>query len=449
MFKKIAAIILLAIMTFSIAACASEPISFFPEEDPASLKQVKFRWGNYYYSQYYPTEGETVIGDALLARYKEMEEKYDMIFIVENMANDSAPIMARMAISQDVPDLFMGTSRKVGWALYNANALYSLDEIETIDSTSEKWGAKNFISCTKYNGKEYGFFPWEWAYAPNYIGIMLFNTALLNEGGVALPYEYQENGTWNWANFETVLKTLQENMTHISGFVPWDTGSYNDDGYYILMANGLSAVEKDENGKIIFGYDCTAGQDALNFLNRMYTSGLYSKSKVFSQGLSAFYTTGVSEATSVVAKSDGTTSAAAAGFEYGLVTIPYGPNGNKDTVSANVYWSTPMNFILNQSENDAPVIGAVMEELFRPLDNVSDWREYCQEFVFFHPEDYNNYIYMLENCNYDYSIQLGESSNLDGYFGDVVLGNISAAEAFEAVRDAANAAIAENVKTLD
>jgi len=455
MFKKISAIILLAMMIFSMVACVGTPVDKGGNDGESGLEYVTFRWGNSYYSDYYPnTVGtSTTIGDALLARYKYLEEELGLTFIVEDMDNESDELLKRFSIAQDVPDIFMGTSRKIGWPLYKEDAIYALEEIETIDSTSEKWGTKNFLQCAKYNGVEYGFFPWEWAYVPSYSGVMLFNVNLLKEAGAALPYEYQESNSWNWENFEELLRTLKRNNSEL---LPWTMGSINDDGWYMMMANGLQAVVEDTvNGGYTWGYDCNEGIDALNWLNELYIEGLYVEGgkQAFINETAFFYSGGLGDATNTIGKenADGTTSQTIATSvdTYGVISFPYGPNGNSSTVSANVYWTTPMNFIIKGSENEADVIGLVMEELFAPLDGVQSWKDYLYSEIVHDDRDYDNIMFMFDNCNYDYSVQMYETAgNLDGYFKAAIKGEMSAAAALESARNLANEEIDANITSL-
>lgn len=457
MFKRIAAIVLLVLMMFA-TACTVQRVDGGNDGEGDMFEYVTFRWGNSYYETYHPSLiNSTDRGDAMLARYEELREDYGLDFIVEDMKNESSELLQRMAISQNVPDIFMGTSRKIGWELYNMDALYALNEIETIDyEDEEKWGYAAYTQCARYDGVTYGFFPNAWAEVPNFTGILMFNNEILEDAGVELPYVYQEQGNWNWSNFETILNTLK---AYDPSSTPWVSGSMHDDAWYLLMSNGLSGVIEDEyTGKYVFGFnENNHGIETLEWMNKLWSQGLYGSNgkQLFAvDQTSAFYTTSVSAATSTTASVDanGVVSEAVASLvnEYGIVTFPYGPNGTSETVSANVYWTTPVNFILNKSDNDADTIGLVMDILFEPLDGVSDWREYCQDNIFHHEEDFENYMYMLEHCNYDYSVQMPNVGTvLDEYFGDAIIGEKSFTSVFEEILPIANADIEKNVGSID
>ncbi len=456
MIKRIMAILLLVLMMFA-TACTVQKVDGGNEGDD-TFAYVTFRWGNSYYETYHPSLiNSTDRGDAMLARYEELREDYGLDFIIEDMKNESTELLQRMAISQNVPDIFMGTSRKIGWELYHMDALYALNEIETIDyEDEEKWGYNAYTQCARYDGVNYGFFPNAWAEVPNFTGILMFNVELLENAGVELPYVYQEQGNWNWSNYEAILNTLK---AYDTASTPWVTNSLHDDAWYILMSNGLSAVIEDPyTGKYVFGFnENNRGIETLEWMNRLWNQGLYSDNgkQLFAvDQTAAFYTASVGAATSTTASVDanGVVSEATASLvnEYGIVTFPYGPNADADTVSSNVYWSTPINFILNKSDNDSDTIGLVMDLLFAPLDGVSDWREYCQDNIFHHEEDFENYMYMLENCNYDYSVQMPNVGVvLDGYFGGAIIGEMSFTAVFDQITPVANADIEKNVGSID
>ena len=196
MFKRISAILLVCFMLFA-TACAVTPAdkgNDVDEDNP--LAYTTFRIGCGTGDTMNPTFGATVIGDSILERYDELRTKYNLDIIIETVEKEvdkTDIITKRLAIMQDLFDIFQTAPRYGGISSYKKGVLYAMEEIPTIDSESEKWGYKNHLSSTRFSdGRYYGFFPNEWANAPSFEGILQFNTAMLRSLNIQLPPEFKK-----------------------------------------------------------------------------------------------------------------------------------------------------------------------------------------------------------------------------------------------------------------
>jgi hypothetical protein len=448
---------MLVLFIFLFTACVPAKVDGGSSkgDDNNPLEYTTFRWGIVSSELFIPTPGQTTIGDAILQRYKDLEETYNLEIITEAQPLKGGDLTNRLAIQQNVYDFYQTAPRYEGLDKYQLGVLYALEDIETIDADSTKWGYKNFLSAARFSdGKHYGFYPNEWSYGPNVEGILQFNTELIREIGVTNPYEYYERKLWNWDIFTDILQTIKTSGFTDQEIHPWQAVSFNEDAVSIMFANGLEALATDANGNYTFGFDCDAGIQALDFLSELRQRGLYygGGSYEFTNSKTAVFLSSSSEgATTAPASIDGE-SIATMVSEYGVITFPYGPNGSPDDVSASVNFSSLYHFIINQSDNTSEDIGLFMEELFKPLDDVPSWQEYLIEDIFQDPDgrDYDAYMYIVEHCNNDFSTYYGESSlTLDGYFADAVRGEMGASEIFESIRPMIQAELGKKTNNID
>ncbi len=454
MFKRVLAFTLLLVI-FLFTACVPTKVDDGSGRDNEDnpLDYTTFRWGIVSSELFIPTQGQTTIGDAIIQRYADMEEKYNLEIITEAQPLKGGDLTSRLAIQQNVYDFYQTAPRYEGIDKYQMGVLYSLEDIETIDAGSDKWGYKNFISAARFSdGNHYGFYPNEWSYGPSVEGSLLFNTELIREIGVTNPYEYYERKMWSWDTFTTMLQTIKDSGFTDQEIYPWQAVSFNEDAVSIMFVNGLKALDTDPNGNYTFGFDTNAGIQALDFLSNLRHRGLYhcGGENYFVAGTAVFFSSSSGDATTAPATLN-SESISTLVNEYGVITFPYGPNGSPDDVSTSVNYSTLYHFILNQSDNTSENIGIFMEELFKPLDNVQSWQDYLIEDIFQDPEgrDFDTYMYMVEHCNDDHSTYYGNSSwLLDGYFAQVVRGEMTSAELFQSIRPVIQAELSKKTATV-
>ncbi len=453
MLRKILAILLLCVTIFTTACTANragQGSNDVNEDDP--LSYTSFIWGVIRGDLFAPVPGATPEGDAILARYQELRDTYNMNLKVEVLDNrkEDQEVTLRLNTQKDMFDLLWADMRDIGIPFQSEGVLYALEEIETIDPTDEKWGPESYLSIGLLEGQHYGFFPNEWPFNPELEGVMIFNTDLLDEYGITHPYELWEQNAWTWSNFENILQTIK---TANPDIIPWASPVYNEDAVSMFFANGLSPIVKNATtGEYTYGFDSTLGIETLDFMSRLRASSLLTNDKArtsFIDGKVAFFSTDSGEATNIDSSTLSDSGIASSNITYGIIQFPWGPNGRRENVSACYYNTTDLNFMFNMSENESDIIGLFMEEMFAPLegDGYLNWKERCKEIVFFDERDYENYIYMIEHARYDMSGFYSESSSeLDALYKKVVMGEKAASSAFDEIRQKINAEINKNIR---
>jgi len=451
MLKKIISMFILCLMLFSVVACAGTPADGDDKEvdENNPISYTTFRWGITRSDLFLPIAGNTNQGDALLARYAEIEEVYNSELIVEAYdRRDDSEILTRLSTMNEMFDFYWSNIRKIGMPMYKRGVLYALEDIGTIDAADEKWGPASYISTGILGGQHYGFFPNEWAYNPEFEGCLLFNREMLEDLSIPLPYEYQESNSWNWDNYRNVLQQVRDSSSSDSEITPWSSVAFNEDAVSMFLANGLDPVIYNENtGEYTYGFDCAEGIAVLEYMSDLRARSLYftAGATPFIDGKCAFFSSDSSAATTVATDTlTDNNSVAASNIVYGIVTFPLGPNATEENVSACFYNTTDLNFIFNMSDNESDTIGYFMEILYAPLDGVQNWKDYCQDNVFHDDDgrDFDNYIFMLEHAKYDMSGFYTESSyDFDALYKEVIRGELSAVACFESMRETVNTEI--------
>jgi len=444
MLKKISAILLLAVMIFSITACtASDSVIFFTSNEEKTsyetLSHTTFRWGVTRANLFDPLEGATVIGDAILDRYDKMEEEYKLNLIIESFDSKDDVVYTRLATQLDLFDFYWNNMRHTGIPMQKQGVLYALEDIENINPTDNKWGEASYMTIGVIEGKHYGFYPNKWAYNPEIECTLIFNKNVLDDLGIAYPYEYIEAKNWNWNSFRDVLQKVKDGLVSENEIMPWCSAVYNEDVVGMMLANGLDPlVRSGESGLWSYGFDCSEGIDVLNYMSDLRARGLlYNKNMdAMKNGYGAFYSADTSTATTIGGDGRGGDQVVSSVQRYGIAPFPQGPNAKENSSSGCFFNTTDINFIFNVTENSPAQLGLFMEAMWAELDGVPDWKGYCQEHVFEEgSKDYEFFIRLIENARYDLSgFYTESSSDLDTYYKQVVKGELSAAECFEMVR---------------
>jgi len=445
---KILAAVTVATLIFTVSCATSEVEETVPEFDTeyeVDLTGLTFRFGTYWTTQYVYTEGFSSAGDKINARRRELEKTFGCKFEVLQYDLDGSRIMQEVAAGMDTVDIIDNETCKGPRNLYYAGLLVPLEDISTIDLNDEKWGPEKFRRYGIFDGKAYGFYQYEWEFVPEYAGVLLFNGNLLIESGQTYPYEYQENGEWNWKNFKKMLETCSVNLDSSLGIKPMGTDNTGRDILAAMFSNGSEFVVQDSSGQYKINLNNSKCIDALDFLAELYGEDLYGKSTMtdFNEersvfiGCETYYGTHHYE-----------------GYDYptdhlenlGMVTFPYGPAANSSTVSAFVFAGRRLNYVVSASPNEIDDIGIVMDFLFEPLDDSGGWKSYSSSVIFHHSDDYDNFCYMLENVNYDYSFEIPSMiSSLPSKMTAVLLGKSSASEVLKSIEDIAQAELDENM----
>lgn len=412
--KKATTFFMFICFIFMIVSCGtagddSVNIDNSTEINYKDMEGAEFLFNTGWTNEYFPDEGYSDSGDKMRARYENTGELFNCEFNVVKFdeATASSLIIKAVAAGMDIPDL-IDVHAANAYPAYKADLLFPLNEIGTIDLSDTKWGPEKFRSYGIWNGNAYGFFSYDWEFVPQFEGCLLFNNELIKLLGMQNPYEMQDRGDWNWKNFkdELILGTQTVDEVAITGL---QMGSLGRVAKSAIFSNGVQIVT-ERDGKYVFGYDSPEAYAALDYLKdllNLKVARVSGTTEDFSVAKKSVYFGCESWIGTVHA--DGWPNLPSVQLEdYGFMNFPYGPNGNKDTVSSYVHVGRRLNFVVGVSENDVEDIGMVLDYVFSPLDDSEHeaWKKMSKKSVFHHTEGYENFVHMTENANYDYSAEM-------------------------------------------
>ncbi|MBR1685136.1 MAG: hypothetical protein IJ708_08355 [Clostridia bacterium] len=129
-----------------------------------------------------------------------------------------------------------------------ANGVVAPWKSEYVDLSDEKWNKADIEFMTK-NGEVYGVY----AGASEPRQCLFFNKRVLEEANIDWEtlYDMQAEGTWTWAVFEDMLKTITRDTDNDGVIDIWGlTGSADDLYSCAVFSNGGSYFDFNENGEL-------------------------------------------------------------------------------------------------------------------------------------------------------------------------------------------------------
>ena len=438
----ILSIVILSTLVLSVS-CAQEEEVFdmdFHVDYVVDLTGVTFQWGTGWLTQFYPNEGFSLVGDNMRQHYRDIEAELGCNIDIVAWEDGGRRVMQDVAAGMKTCDLVDSHATNAGIELYKAGLLAALDDIPNFNGYDEKYGPMRFRQYGIFDGKLYGLYQYLWYFPPEFHGIMSFNVDLLSSLGVALPYEYQENGTWTWANYKDYLMTI-DNAASSAGygneFIPHTAQVLTRDVFSWMFMNGCKVIEKDSNGNYVCGVNNTKGMATLDFLGELSDLKLYEEGGTdpFIKNQTAAIMT--SESYFTTHFQEGNESAYLPGqpWIYGVVNYPYGPDGDENCVSGFVHKGRRLNWVVAYSGSELSDIGIFLDHLFEPIDEEGGWKSSLSYSVFHDKRDFENYLKILENVNYNHDLSLGAAySNLESSCVFAAQGKRTGAEAFESVK---------------
>ncbi|MDF2685762.1 MAG: extracellular solute-binding protein family 1 [Clostridia bacterium] len=448
--KKWLCLLLIFSMIFTAyIGCGQEGADEPVDGNEDVVVDIDFNGQHFYFSPYlvelyFPLDGDTSWGDKMLARYKQLEEDYNCVLECVDMDSDrdtATSLISRFASGIDLPDIIDRETR-VSYPLYKSgDVLVPIDEITTLDITDEKWGPEYLLQNSKFEGRFYGLFPYAWESTPEFHGIILVNNLLINQFGLTNPYELQEQKNWTWDSFrqELVSATRTEGENSYVGMMLWEAGSIPEDLLITAaFSNGAKMIEEID-GAMKFGL--TNPQALAGF---EYVAGLYADKVLIKAGNydgfknnEAVYLFGLSH----MGTGSGKDLIPNVMEDYGMLPFPSGPAAPEGNCSAFISYERRL-YVLRSGQNEPDDVGTVMNYLFSPLDDKGGWKNTLEDQIVHHPEDFKNFIYMVENCQFNYMSQLDTAYNkIADNLKKVLTGGMTAAQSMESIEEAVNSQI--------
>jgi len=422
--KKIVSLILVLLMTMAILVACGDKTDISQTDDVETRPELDLEGYEFIIvsandsanpimaQQYFPIEGDTAAGDAILNRYAELNAKYNMkITEYKTEGWFQAELLKDYAVGKKFGDFINGWN-ETAFCNYLNGMLESFNDSEFIDLTDAKWGTQYALETLRFDGVNYlGVQPDLWPITERGSGIynaIIFNPDVINMFQQPNPYELVEQGIWNWQTFEKVTAAMTSPDT-----VPKDERYYgvstqhDDFPVCAIHANG-GAMVKLVNGRYVYGYNDKEAIDALEWAQKlMYVdkvmfnsvSDWWGSMKLFSKGRSAFHVGrsffGLTIPSSTEADSVYPSVNLVNG--YGWIPFPYGPNSSKD--ESNIIFDCTERFMTVPLTDDLPMVHRIMDELFEPIPEVGNWREYYRKYIFTDDQAFNMYMTMIDSAS--------------------------------------------------
>lgn len=440
-FQKLAAGVMAAVMTVSLAACGKEtsgdtPTGTTPDpkvtsgvtpegetKDPTAtpsptpdpveelgydpnldLEEYEYVIACFYGKDvWHPDEGQSEIGDLMLERYREIEEQNNCKITFVDCTTDEFidAINTSAATGQKFADQVHVNMDMYG-RLSRAGYIVPVDELPYINIEDEKWNEYYFDVTRGLDNKIYGLDFLSWPNRKPYPDqCVFFNKTLVKELGLPDPYELYDKGEWTWETFRQLLKdatrdTDGDGTIDIYGI----TCVGNLLEFAALFSNGVHTYDIID-GKYQFNMANDAAYRALN-----YTSDIRNVDKTFQSfppdshwglPLDTFKAHGtVFFMRDVIYFQDVKDN----DHEFGMLPFPKGPDLTGDYPTASWNGDTQVQCIL-QSGNDVDKAAYIFNRITEPLEgyDADSWEDYALRNHFMKDEKaFSLYKQMCENA---------------------------------------------------
>ena len=408
--KKVLSFFILCIFILNFTGCGTKVNN---EENSTDVAEVARDFGGYEFlfaspwtDQYFIDEGTTSTGDAMNKRYAELEAKYNVKILpaLTDYTSNGSNFIANYGASLKTGDI-VDVNCYTLYPLYQAGLLVPYDEVTMIDLSDPRWSPAAFRAPSVFNGKTYGIFPYQWQNVPEFNGTTCFNNEILKAFSQPTPYELLEKGTWDWNTFYNMVDACDDKIDdkRIYGLICQPTIFM----ITAIFSNGGDKVLQNNDGTYKFGY---LEQNAIDALTWGKTLKQFSNTDnaQFGNGNAAFI---VSESWYCINRGEGNPQDTLQ--DFGFMPFPNGPKSAfPDTVNAYVSSNNRLIGILSPiSDLTVDDIGFIMNELFAPLNTEETWKNYAERYLLHHPQDYTNFIKMIENIKYDNASAIGQTAN--------------------------------------
>ena len=334
-----------------------------------------------------PTYPSSVTGDAILARYKEVEKQYDIKIVIEE--EESVDYISNLNLSSASGN--KNSDLNITWieyihTAYNAGLVMPFDLVDGIDLSSGNLGSEAMIEAARFSdGHVYGIQAEKWPIMPNIVltGMLYYNPWVISEYNQVDPMEQYENGKWTWDTFQESSKACTVSEEDIYGTVAMhdefvlnaifsndgDVVKYNEDtGKYYVALGDDDSIEAIEWCQELVNQDkCMLVLSEEENVDDLFDN-------YFEEGISAFANGDSNRGFGSFVENLDT------GFNW--IPFPTGPSNedmsdNSRTIMYSSFYSIPLNFSF-----DDKIFSTVVNALFAPIDGQMEWRDYyCQYMI--------------------------------------------------------------------
>ncbi len=284
-FSKLFAVVLVIIFISSIiSACGTDTtIDESKTSSPESVSQTEteveiidfggyeFVLGSHWAEGYFPEEGASLEGDAMLQRYKDIEDTYNVniVYRPAQPSNFTVDIMQSVMAGDKYADII---ESNIHWfqSLRMSDALVPLNMIDSLDLENPKW-SKPHLELATFSGNTYGleFYSWSHRYY-DLTHVLFFNKTLLNRYGQPDIYELVRNKEWTWEKFEEISKAVTRDLDGDGKNDVWGVTSIDRIfEWSALWSNDAREIMKDNDGVYKFGLTTSNAYEAIQWASDM------------------------------------------------------------------------------------------------------------------------------------------------------------------------------------
>ncbi len=435
--KRWISALLLTVMLLALTACTGAPVDSGKGGGEIDFygQEFIFRDGDKG-SDFIFTNGATVHGDMVLARYKEMEDLYNCIFTVET--GTAKEMTLAFAIWDHYTDL-MSMRMKHLYTQYAADYILPLEEISTIDLYSGKYGPTALLESLNWKGDTVAFWPAYWGIpTPCFQDALMYNPRLVSEFGLTDPQELYERGEWNWATYQSMATT-------VAGLVNYNSSEelpvyFSCFDHYTLrlalFSNGAELITKNNSGDYELSLTSTKALEAFNWARDLSKINSFMEYSSVGTTNETFYTgrmlfipeysvTGIMHSDGKIANN--------MQEEWRYCYYPIGPSGTKADIEK-AYVSDETRFVFAcRLTDDTDQLGLVMELLFEPVyPSEYGWEDNFYDINFFDDFSVEYYKTKWSNVRFDNSVFVNNYASMLSNIVDTVAGKgtVSSIEAF-------------------
>lgn len=210
----------------------------------------------------------TEIGDALVARHKEIEEKYNCKITYLNLPNaETIEKLTATALSGDpMADIIHLEANQAIPGLAAAGFLMPVDEY--FDNFKDTRWPQNIKKMSTFNGKTYGFITR--AYSSH--GIW-YNKTLFKRESLPDLYELQEKGEWTWDKYKEIATKATKDRDGDGKIDQFGITIGYDITDKFIWSNGGNIVAED-GGKYTFNLDTEEARQAIDFVGEIWKANV-------------------------------------------------------------------------------------------------------------------------------------------------------------------------------
>lgn len=449
--KKILLTILISVLTFTSVSCGSGSGSVIDEKPPIDVELEQDIGGSFVIKtestaqlSLVPSSSDDVRNELVDYRYREVAARFNCnvsaSIVPENtIVSNLATATAVSGIYADLVEL----SAEQIYDLYRGGYLTAAQDVIGMDIDDGKWGYDGQKAMMTFgDGKTYGFRNVYWAMPlQNVSNILFYNDEIIAKNMLTSPYEYYENGLWNWDSFETICKGVTQTVNDLQSVYAFmlPTAKYPDFIHAAVYSNGGQRLKYDEDGRLVCGYFDFKTMEALDWV-----ADLVNKEKVcyvpgnleavnnvdvmsFTDQYTAFL---VSDSyTGFYGGSAYPLSVLEDGFRW--IEFPKGPDFKGKTTA---FYDKNDSFLALSKGFKSDVKGVVLNAIFEPLDgeDTESWKDFMGMNYFFFEEDADLYFDILQSAVSDYSVlTVNTNDSINDIFESVISGKKTSKEAVE------------------